>query len=544
MPDLQVATPAEVARLRAACEGDFHFFASLLQGEKWFDEGFHGPFAQKLQDKGGAQDLLVLMARGHLKTTIGSILYPLWRYLRDHEVRVGIVSNSGLNAQAKLRALRQTIEQHPYFRALWPEIGRPRKRERKWTDEAIELPREGTYQEATFEGFGIAANVAGRHYTLLIEDDTVAPKKDEMTGEELMPSRDEIEKAVNFHKLTMPLLVPPIDQSERLFICTRWAFYDAAQHIIDHEVLGKPGGRFAVWDRPTFTEGGKPACPTLFSQHTLDGLRESLGPFLFSALYLNLPLHPKEMAFHPSWLRYFDPQDEVFLSSLEGGYGVVSVDPADPPTGKTDQCYTAIVGCLQSEKGLFVRAVDQGRVTNKQLIDRTLKMADRLQADEIRVEADRYAHLETAFRVAMHEKGKYYSVRPVKTKGRTKEARIMRLQPLFENGLVWLRRGLDKLENELLQFPHGRTVDIIDALAWQVMPDFRTPPWQKQPPKVRSLPNDKRQEFTYEQIMEGARKDPFGPESLPFPAMTGRGRRDRPSRHSTGRWIDNVPLWR
>ena len=47
----------------------------------------------------------------------------------------------------------------------------------------------------------------------------------------------------------------------------------------------------------------------------------------------------------------------------------------------------------------------------------------------------------------------------------SKEKRIMRIQPLFEQGMYYLRRDFQELLIELEQFPTGKHDDLIDALS-------------------------------------------------------------------------------
>ena len=55
----------------------------------------------------------------------------------------------------------------------------------------------------------------------------------------------------------------------------------------------------------------------------------------------------------------------------------------------------------------------------------------------------------------------------------SKEARIRRLQPYFEQGLVEIRSDMSELRYELLSFPRGKHDDLIDALSYQL--DYLVP---------------------------------------------------------------------
>ena len=68
----------------------------------------------------------------------------------------------------------------------------------------------------------------------------------------------------------------------------------------------------------------------------------------------------------------------------------------------------------------------------------------------------------------MPKRGIFFRITPLKAE-KKKELRIDSIQPRFAVGTVWFRRDavwLDKVEAELLAYPHGAHDDIIDALAY------------------------------------------------------------------------------
>ena len=63
-----------------------------------------------------------------------------------------------------------------------------------------------------------------------------------------------------------------------------------------------------------------------------------------------------------------------------------------------------------------------------------------------------------------------------------KEARIRSLQPLFEQGLIEIRRDMTDLVDELLTFPRGKHDDLIDSLGLaldKLLPSSETTPVQE-----------------------------------------------------------------
>ena len=68
----------------------------------------------------------------------------------------------------------------------------------------------------------------------------------------------------------------------------------------------------------------------------------------------------------------------------------------------------------------------------------------------------------------MPKRGTFFRIQPLKAE-KKKELRIDAIQPRFAVGTVWFKKDaawLDKIETELLAYPHGAHDDVIDALAY------------------------------------------------------------------------------
>lgn len=484
---------SELDFFRKMCLNSFHCFCQAIMPEEWFDESFHGDLCDFLQHD-PALDKLIVLPRTHLKTTIGATMYPLWCSTKaPNTERTLIAGNSADNASMTVHEIKGIVTGNTLYRALFPDVlPNVNSRSAKWSDSQASLRREKEWPEATFEGAGIGSNIIRRHYTRIIEDDTVAPKRDELSGEELLPSREEIEKAIGFHKLTLPLLIT-YERDERIFIATRWAAYDAVNHILEHESNPTKLRHYSIFNRKAIhPETGQPLYKR-FSLAALDSIRDSMGSYMFSSLYLNEPLSSEFMKFRPEWTRFYEESELP-----EDGLTYVTVDPADPPTGKSTQCFSVALSAKHTKHGIYVRRYRRGRYTDSELINHTFDIAEQDGAIRIRIEVDRYPHLAAGFKLAMAKRGVHFIIEEVKTRGRNKEARIMRLTPLFENGVVFLKKGMKELETEMYQFPRGGTKDILDALSWQVLENFQAPSYEK--PKERVVSDYSK--HTFEQIMD------------------------------------------
>ena len=82
----------------------------------------------------------------------------------------------------------------------------------------------------------------------------------------------------------------------------------------------------------------------------------------------------------------------------------------------------------------------------------------------------------------MRRRGKFFSIDEIgrRDQHEKKESRIRQLQPLFEQGLVYLRKDMTPIMDELLSFPRGKHDDLIDALSRQL--DYLVPSMGKSVP--------------------------------------------------------------
>ena len=491
---MEILTKSDLTKIRELALSKFWFFAQTFTDPNYFDPTLHRELCDFLQEE-TPEVKVVILPRTFLKTTIAGKLYPLWRATRDPSLRCLIVSNTSPNAEKTVHSIRTIVETNRFYQALFPEVI-PKFNQVRWSDRCAVLNRPEDYPEGTFEAAGVGANIIRRHYNLIIEDDTVAPKKDDLTGQEAMPNRDDIEKAIGFHKLTIPLLIG--ERDERIVIGTRWCDYDHINWIKENE-------RCRVFDRPAIVDG-KPTYRR-FNLDRLESIRDSMGTYMFSALYLNSPKAREFMEFKPEWIDYYEEKELP-----EDGYGVITIDPADPPTGRKSQDFTAIVSVKHTREGMFVRRYRRERLSDNQLIATAFDVADMDGALKLRLEVNRYAHLEAAFREEMAKRGKWYIIEPVKAKSISKQTRIkLRLAPLFENGVIKLKKGMRELEEELFSFPYGKHDDLIDALSWQVE-QYVPRKYQREKKVVSS----ERMSWSLEEIRESVRRASRAELRYPF----------------------------
>lgn len=482
--------PDNLVKLREACRSSYAVFCHTFQEEGYFDsthELLCDTIQAELDDAGvlaslrtGVEPLRdvklnIIMPRSSLKSTIVTKYLPVWLTIQPdpklHPELVGnmrtlICMNSAPNASKKIDDIRGLVDGEELFAAMFPEVLPGRNS--RWSSLAAEFTRARSFPEATFESAGVKTKVISRHYNAIFEDDTLAPDESDSKADMALPSVEDTDKAIGWHKLAAPLLVPR-GVRIRLNIGTRWSDFDLIQHILDKE----PG--YKTIDIPARMPDGKLrfTFSPVFTKEGLDQALLDLGEYLFSALYLNTPIPAGDRLFRKEWfhyyVRYHTDESGTRDTVPEDANYYVSIDPAI--SEKDSACETAIVGCFHKMPLIYVNDCVHGHFTPSETILQALKLveANYDRCAGISVEVNQYQKALAYFLYdEMRRRRIFKPVFEVRS-STAKEVRISGLQPLMQNGQILFSKTLDKvLETQLIQFPHGRLVDCADSLAQQL----------------------------------------------------------------------------
>jgi hypothetical protein len=454
-------------QLKLQATSRYATFAALLQDDGWFD-----PVHKKLCDwiqwnvqeglRAGKEDikLAIVMPRGSLKSTIVTKYLPIFLVLSDPNLRCLIASNTFPNARKKLEDIRGVFDGSELFRALFPEL--LPKPWHRWTNDCAEVNRTTTFPEGTFEAAGMKTQLTGRHYSMIIEDDTLAPSESDMGEEILTPSKEEIEKGISFHKATT-YLYPPKGTRISVVVTTRWSEDDLISHIMAHE-------NYKLFDMPAMT-GGVCNFSMFYSPAKLEEIKQKVGPYMFSCLYLNQPLDPTQKVFNPSWFNYVYESD-IPQNNPEGAVRVWETIAIDPAISEKDNaCDTAITKVIHVQEGnrsfqYWSKAIAD-KLNPFDIVKKTLDMAsDCINLRTIIVESNAFqASLKYYLYDAMAQRNQKFDITPLQTRT-NKDLRIQGMVPYFAGARIFFLHGLNpRVESQLRQYPHGKLVDIIDCFS-------------------------------------------------------------------------------
>ena len=174
-------------------------------------------------------------------------------------------------------------------------------------------------------------------------------------------------------------------------------------------------------------------------------------------------ISPESQRFKKEHFKYYEP-----TLKTDGMNVYTTVDLAI--SNKPGADYSAIVTVgVNGDGHWFILDIEYGRYDPTTTMDAIFSTVKKWRPLAVGIEMVAYqAALQHFLEKEMPKRGVFFRIQPLKAE-KKKELRIDALQPRYAVGAVWHRARalwLDKLEGELLAYPHGAHDDVIDALAY------------------------------------------------------------------------------
>lgn len=470
----------KIAIARPILESDLYKFnRSVIEVEKGKGMLPLAPVHKELcsfVDQNKHKKKLILIPRGHLKSTTVTVARSLQAICKDQTVRILIANATYALACSFLTEIKRHLKFNEKIKMVWGDLTEGVE---KWSENQITLSKakqQGGKKEPTVTAMGVESNLTSQHYDIIIADDLV--------NKDYVNTAEQIEKTVDFYKECLNLLEP---DGEMIILGTRWHDSDLYGWILDPE--NKAIEDFEVFHREAFKgdlesdEGFEALYPQKFTRKHLLKLREQQGPYFFSAQYLNNPIPLDDADFRADWFKQYDPTD------LKGRplNRFIAIDPAISLERTAD--FTAIVTVGVDEFGfIYVLDIEKVKVQPSDLIEMIFQKARVFRPLAIGIEDIAFQKtLQYTLSEEMQKRQEYLPIKPIRPNNRTKDQRIRGLQPLYANGRILHCNGIKNtkaLEDELLRFPRGKHDDVIDALAY--LTDFMFPAHRKKHSSERS----------------------------------------------------------
>lgn len=228
MPGPLGGRPSKQELLQKKCREDLRFLTVDVLGKARWSSPFHDDLVRFIDAPGDRK--LILMPRGHQKTTIITAIWTIQQLLRDPNKTILIVSAIwGLS-----RNILREISAFTTTGAL-PEIFGPfQTASTYWTKDAINIAQRTKHSaDPNISTGGIEGGKTGTHCDILIFDDIVSPENSS--------TKEQIQKTIEAYRDCLPLLNPG---GKIIIIGTRYALGDIYGKIMAEEMRSLNGYSF------------------------------------------------------------------------------------------------------------------------------------------------------------------------------------------------------------------------------------------------------------------------------------------------------------
>jgi len=528
-PPWESKSTREYQRLKFRALDDIWAFLELIHfygGPTKFGD-VHRELAAFLQST--REKRLILMPRGHLKSTFASTLYVLWRVYKDPNIRILVATANKANlAEAFVREIKQYLENDILREMVWdnrPHIAGPlvpaldrgglaKKRQTRnqhgqfetdfdegeteaadrkvvWRSDKIQVIRDRIYKEPTVTAASVGSPNTGEHYDLVIFDDLVTfeNSSNKPKGEKVVNWTHDIESVLNPYNEETGL------GEEIVVLGTRYYRWDYYSHLLGEDLDDvnaiqefeetQDDDPLHLFTRNIYKNGFNMAdgylWPEGFNEKTERRLRRTLPARRFATQYLNKHLTGEDAVLKwdsvvklaPYAVERDGPTVRVRPHGPDGPVSLIVpilvIDPAASTNANAD--FTAMgVGGTDNNGNLFIFDLVWGHFTPTQLVQHALDLMEKWNLGMVTVEGVAgFANQKYMLSEALSARDMRAVVREYRPKG-DKVARIeSMLEPVITDGRLYLAHGIGhakEVKEEIQYFPSPSVRDdVVDVIA-------------------------------------------------------------------------------
>lgn len=496
--------------------GSLYYFSKVILRKHRFTDELHLPLCLQLESYHLKE--CIEYPRDHFKSTVASECAPMWwalpftdkdemymrqigygdewiRWMRrahNQNTRTLLVSENITNAKKLMSRISLQYQNNSFFRDIFEEILPSEKC--KWTEESMTHLRteDSTPQgEGTYDCLGVGGALQSRHYDRIVQDDLV--------GRKAIDSEAIMESTIQYHQLLVGAFdsssINAVEDNDEIVIGNRWSERDLAQWIRDTEPYFNFHTHSAMGGCCSAHPAGHVIFPEEFSTEKLMRWKARLGTYLFSCQFLNNPTAAGNTRWKEEYLNYYSfdfinpkivngemidkrvqivhetKQGQVIKDILPRNLRItMTVDPNHSENKGRCRHAIMVTGISSNPQRVYVLDVWAESSSYDSLVQNIFKLCDKWKLTEFWLEtiaAQKLLKFHIDYRCKVE--GRRLKVNQLKSDygENAKKRRIDSLDPLIENGQLWIRRNahLD-LTVEFLKYPYGKTLDILDTLAY------------------------------------------------------------------------------
>jgi len=426
---------------------------------------------------------LFLIPRDCLKTTLITITKTIQRIIRNGDVRILLTNAVRDNAIKMLSEIKGHLTDNQKFVRLFGNMKGQIWRE----DEITVSTRIRNSKELTVEVGSPGTTKTSRHYDFIVADDLVT--RDNITSSEAK------ENLYKYFQDLLDLLDHPHGVID--VVGTRWDFGDLYSTLMDPENKHIPDFNFFV--KGAYDTNGKLEFPWKLDERRLEMMKRNKSALEFSAQYLNDPVPSEDATFKEEmfkntfdWTELSDKKVNKFLLC----------DPSSTKKGYSS--YSTIMDIWVDENDdWYITDIIQDKFEPEQLERKFFKKmtSDKYTKQCIEV-VGFMGYVKSGIENIMKSKRIYRTITPLKPATRTKEDRILALEPRYKLGKIkYPKQGIHYINQqgkkrdmvfatiqEFIKFPSSKTKDIMDVQAYGC--DICYPPNKNKPEPILYDGND------------------------------------------------------
>lgn len=430
---------------------------------------FHSELVRDLQSP-GKRMIARVAPRGHAKSTLAALAYPLWCICERKRKNIVIITHELSLATQFVRDMRQELESNEALLAAYGDLTREqpdsteqsakrsRRSRRKWAEEMFTTSGGVTVHAKGSGGSLRGTRVGPQRPDLIICDDI---EKDELV--ETPEGRRRLERWLR--RVVMPALAP----KGRLFVLGSLIHYDSLLANLRNKDAF-PGWDYKVY-RAIECERGedgkfykKALWPARWPIEKLEQERARIGTLAFEQEYQARPVDDSRRVFRPEWLRRWK-RSEIDERKL------IRLMAVDPATGVSGGDFFAVwIGGVDQDSGVIYTAkLLLERIGFVAQVKRIVELFKRFKPQRIGIETNAY---QVALKDVLDDIGRkqrlYLPITGIRATA-NKIARIEASAPFYENGTFRLPPKLSpEAEQQFLHFPKARHDDGPDVCAMAI----------------------------------------------------------------------------
>lgn len=433
---------------------------SIITNRNYKPTWFHEIIASKLEavERGEIKRLMIFMPPRNGKSLLATINFPAWYLGRNPEKEIITASYSGELAQNFGGKTRDLVDGEIYKLIFNVQLKSDEQSKAKWC----------TNKGGSYTSVGIGGAITGRGANVLLIDDPIK-NREEASSEVIRNKHWDWYTSTAYTRLEKDGTI--------ILILTRWHIDDLAGRLLKKQQEG--GEKWEVIRFPAIAEvddqyrkEGEPLWSDKYNLGALDQIKQTIGPYDWSALYQQTPIMSELQEFKPAWYHY---RTRVEIEKLNTR-NFLTIDTAMSKADSADYC--GFCENYVDKENKWNIAGYRIRFNAKELVDYMFTLHEKRNFEKIGIEKTAYTWgLKPFIDEEMRKRGKFLPIVELEHKQISKEIRIRGLIPRYSSGSVYHLEGECRdLEGEQASFPQSVHDDATDAEAYQLQiaqkPDY------------------------------------------------------------------------